>query len=180
MRRSRRRTRTLTVFREGGRLVAVVPEFLSTSSQEELIPPLVRRFLRNEAKRGLPQATDQLSQRALELYRRYLQPLTGTEPPGFTVTWSRRQQHRWGSCSAWSGEIRLSERLRAMPLWVSDYVLIHELAHLHQPNHSAEFHALENAYPEAERAKAYLLGFQHGAGAPATDEPESEPELDYS
>lgn len=178
MRRSRRRTRTLTVFREGGRLVAVVPEFLSASSQDELIPPLVERFLRREAKRGLPQTADQLSARALALYRRYLQPLTGTEPPGFTVRWSSRQLRRWGSCSSWSGEIRLSSRLQAMPTWVSDYVLIHELAHLHQPNHSAQFHSLVAGYPDAERAKAYLLGFQHGAGMPEPDPSESEE--DYS
>lgn len=172
MRRSRRRTRTLTVFREGGRLVAVVPEFLSTSRQEELIPPLVQRFLRSEAKRGLPLEGDSLNQHALDLYRRYLAPLTGQEPPGFTVSWSSRQQRRWGSCSAWTGEIRLSHRLRTMPGWVSDYVLVHELAHLHQPNHSAEFHRLLAGYPHCERAKAYLLGFQHGAGLEDSVEPD--------
>lgn len=177
MRRSRRRTRTLTVFREGGRLVAVVPERLSSSQQNELIPPLVQRFLRSEAKRGLPQAGDQLNEHALALYRRYLAPLTGQDPPGFHVSWSSRQQHRWGSCSAWSGEIRLSERLRTMPSWVTDYVLIHELAHLHQPNHSAEFHRLVASYPDRERAKAYLLGFQHGAGI---GEVEPEADEDYS
>jgi predicted metal-dependent hydrolase len=178
VRRSRRRTRTLTVFREAGRLVAVVPERLSTGQQNELIPPLVQRFLRSEAKRGLPQAGDQLSQHALELYRRYLQPLTGQDPPGFTVRWSSRQQRRWGSCSAWSGEIRLSDRLRTMPAWVSDYVLLHELAHLHQPNHSADFHRLLAGYPDCERAKAYLLGFQHGARIGEAGEPEfGEPEF---
>lgn len=170
MRRSRRRTRTLTVFREAGRLVAVVPEGLSSRQQNELIPPLVQRFLRNEAKRSLPQGTEQLNQRALELYRRYLRPLTGEDPPGFTVTWSSRQQRRWGSCSSWSGQIRLSQRLQTMPAWVTDYVLVHELAHLHQPNHSAQFHRLVAGYPDAERAKAYLLGFQHGAAMPELDD----------
>ncbi|PFG16872.1 hypothetical protein ATK74_1427 [Propionicimonas paludicola] len=178
MRRSRRRTRTLTVFREGGRLVAVVPERISAREQNELIPPLVQRFLRREAKRGLPQAPDELNRRALELYRRYLRPLTGEDPPGFSVTWSSRQQHRWGSCSAWSGEIRLSARLQTMPSWVSDYVLLHELAHLHQPNHSAEFHRLLSGYPDRDRAKAYLLGYQHGAGMGESETPDAED--DYS
>lgn len=178
MRRSRRRTRTLTVFREGGRLVAVVPEFLSTSSQEELIPPLVRRFLRNEAKRASPQDGDALTRHGLELYRRYLAPLTEAEPPGFSVSWSSRQQHRWGSCSSWSGQIRLSSRLQKMPAWVIDYVLIHELAHLHQPNHSAEFHRLVAGYPDHDRAKAFLLGVQHGAGMPEADSPDVDE--DYS
>ena len=54
--------------------------------------------------------------------------------------------------------IRLSDRLQGMPGWVIDYVLLHELAHLIEPNHSARFWALLDPYPHTVRAKGFLEG----------------------
>ena len=45
-----------------------------------------------------------------------------------------------------------------MPQWVIDYVLLHELAHLLVAGHDAAFWRLLEAYPETERAKAFLDG----------------------
>ena len=56
-----------------------------------------------------------------------------------------------------------------MPQWVIDYVLLHELAHLLVAAHNAAFWRLLAAYPETERAKAFLEGvsFATARGLPA-------------
>lgn len=176
VRRSARRKRTLTVFRERGQLVALVPARLSAAQERALLPQLVERFLKRESRRTLPAADDELTRRARRLYEAYLAPRVGSQLPAFTVTWVDNQLRRWGSCSSDSGRIRLSSRLRTMPLWVSDYVLVHELAHLFVPSHSAEFHHLLAGYPDLARAQAFLQGYQHAvdAGGPDwVDAPES-------
>lgn len=161
VRRSARRQRTLTVFRERGRLVALVPARMTARQERELLPPLVERFLAKEARRSGPVGQTQLERRAVDLYDAYLAPRADLPLPRFTVTWVTNQNHRWGSCTQGTGAIRLSSRLRTMPDWVVDYVLIHELAHLFEPNHSPSFHHLVAGYPAADRAKAFLEGYQH-------------------
>jgi predicted metal-dependent hydrolase len=66
----------------------------------------------------------------------------------------RSQRSRWGSCSR-SGNIALNFRLVQMPPPVRDYVLLHELMHIKQQNHSRRFWRLVEAvcpdFREAER-----------------------------
>ena len=50
----------------------------------------------------------------------------------------RNQRSRWGSCSS-RGHVSLNWRLIQMPREVADYVMLHELMHVHQPNHSRRF-----------------------------------------
>jgi predicted metal-dependent hydrolase len=45
---------------------------------------------------------------------------------------------QWGSCTT-RGTVRLNEQLIRLPLRLVDYVVVHELAHLREMNHSAAF-----------------------------------------
>ena len=80
----------------------------------------------------------------------------------FSSVTIRNQRSRWGSCSR-KGRIALNFRLVQMPAFVSDYVLIHELMHLKQQNHSVRFWRLvEAACPEFREAEGWLKA--HGRG----------------
>jgi hypothetical protein len=102
--------------------------------------------------------------RAVELHARYLGGVAAAELT--SVAWVGNQHRRWGSCTPATGAIRLSDRLRPLPDWVVDYVLLHELAHLVEPSHSSRFWELVGAYPRSERAKGYLEGYLAGRGQP--------------
>lgn len=68
----------------------------------------------------------------------------------------RRQKTRWGSCSS-KGNINLNVLLMLAPIEVIDYVIIHELCHRKQMNHSAKFWALvEEEMPDYRIWKKWL------------------------
>src|SRR4029450_3469291 len=99
---------------------------------------------------------DELMSRARALSAEHLDGLA--EPA--TVRWVDNQHRRWGSCTPADRSIRLSSRLRSMPEYVVDYVLVHELVHLIEPGHDERFWALVARYPRAERARGFLEGVE--------------------
>ncbi|MDO5535034.1 MAG: M48 family metallopeptidase [Propionibacteriaceae bacterium] len=161
VRSSGRRKRTMTAYREGGELVVVVPSHLSQRQRDELVPPLVARFLAKEAGRRPPRGDAELTARAVELYRAYVAPHSTGPEPALGVRWVTTMEHRWGSCTITTGEIRLSAHLQGMPAWVVDCVLLHEVTHLLVREHNADFWAIVNAHPEAARARGFLEGVEH-------------------
>jgi predicted metal-dependent hydrolase len=166
VRRSRRRRRTVSAYREGDRIVVMIPASLTRAEEADWIETMIARLERSERRRR--PSDDALLQRAVELSDRYLGGLTVPE----SVRWVDNQHSRWGSCTPGDRTIRLSARLQGMPQWVVDYVLVHELAHLLEPGHDARFWAWVDRYPKAERAKGYLLGWSAAArvdGPPPAD-----------
>ncbi len=70
-------------------------------------------------------------------------------------------QRRWGSCSP-SGNICFSLRLVMAPLPVIDYVVVHELVHIREKNHSPRFwNAVKAIIPDYKDHKAWLRKNQY-------------------
>ncbi len=153
---SARRKKTSEAKWVGGRIVVSLPAHLDIESRQKTIDWLVDRLL---TRHRLQSSTsdDALLARAIELSDRYL---VGTRPA--SVRWVTNQTARWGSCSYYSGHIRVSHRLRAVPDWVLDSVLVHEVAHLTHPDHSRAFHRLAGAYPRHKEAGIFLAGYGLG------------------
>jgi predicted metal-dependent hydrolase len=157
VRRSKRRRRTVSAYREGDRIVVLIPASLSRRQEAEWVETMVARVERAEARRR--PSDDVLLRRATALNRTWLD---GRAVPA-SVRWVDNQRTRWGSCTPVDRSIRLSRRLQGMPDWVVDYVLVHELAHLIEAGHNPRFWSWVDRYPQAERAKAWLDGYSAGA-----------------
>lgn len=167
VRRSTRRRRTVSAFREGDRTIVLLPARMSQAEEEQWVATMVARLAAREARRTPSDAV--LLARAVALSNRWLD---GAAVPA-SVAWSPLQRRRWGSCSPNDRAIRVSSRLAGMPPWVVDYVLFHELTHLVVFDHSAEFWALVDRYPQAERARGFLLGLAYAEQLrPASDDPD--------
>jgi predicted metal-dependent hydrolase len=164
VRRSRRRRRTVSAYRDGGRTIVLIPARFTRAEEAEWVAAMVQRLAAQDRRRRPSDAA--LARRAGELSTRYL----GGQARPTSVAWVSNQNSRWGSCTPADGTIRISSRVRGMPAWVLDYVLLHELAHLLEPRHGPAFWALLESYPRTERARGYLEGVSAAAGLDAGED----------
>jgi len=160
VRRSARRSRTVSAYREGEKTVVLIPARMSHAEEQRWVAQMLDKLAAQESRRVL--GDDALAARARELSRMYL----GGRAAPRHVRWVTNQNSRWGSCTPSERTIRLSHRLQGMPEYVIDYVLLHELAHLLVPDHGPRFWALLEAYPRTERARGYLEGVASAARLP--------------
>ena len=159
VRRSPRRIRTVAAFWENGTAVVAIPARFTAAQESEWVHRMLEKLHRQgerRSRKGSKQpATDTaLAAHAADLSAQYF----GGRAVPTSVRWVRNQNSRWGSATPSEGSIRLSDKLRPMPQWVIDYVLLHELAHLLVAGHNAAFWKLLEAYPDTMRAKAFLEG----------------------
>ena len=124
---------------ENGEMIVRVPfRFLR---DERVIADLFIRWLRRWAQQEIPRRVAHFAKQ------------TGLEPARLSI---RAQRSKWGSCSA-DGNVNLNMRLMLAPPEVLDYVIIHELAHLRELNHSPRFWRLvERFCPDRARHQKWL------------------------
>jgi predicted metal-dependent hydrolase len=168
VRRSARRRRQVAAYRDGDRVVVLIPARFSKAEEASWVAEMLARLDARESRRTRgPRASDPaLLAHARRLSATYLD---GRANPG-SVRWVDNMTTRWGSCTPADRTIRVSTRLRGMPGWVLDYVLVHELAHLLVPGHGADFWELVAGYQRAERARGFLEGVAAAANLEISDE----------
>jgi predicted metal-dependent hydrolase len=167
VRRSARRTRTVSAYRDGDTVVVMIPARFTAKQERDWVAKMVARVTSAPARNGkAPRGDEALMRRAGELSERYL---AGRARPE-SVRWVPPMRTRWASCTPSQGTIRMSRRLQDLPDWVQDYVLVHELAHLLEAGHGPRFWALVGAYPKTERARGYLEGVSAAANLALSDE----------
>ncbi len=105
------------------------------------IEKLVTQWYRGEAERVFAECVAHYA------------PLMRVNPKQIKLSSARTQ---WGSCTS-RGVVRLNWQLVKMPLHLIDYVVVHELAHLVEMNHSAAFwRVVESACPDHAQCRADL------------------------
>lgn len=172
VRRSKRRTISLEITAQGTVLVRA-PMRLSGAAIEAFAAQRqdwVHAHLRKweERQKNAPDAEpltaderDRLREKARDTFRERVTALA----PGVGVTWGRItvrfQRSRWGSCSA-KGNLNFNALLLLAPPEVLDYVVVHELCHRKELNHSPRFWAeVRRVMPDYAGRRAWLR--QNGA-----------------
>lgn len=150
--RSARRKKTIAARVVDGRIEVRVPAGTPKEAEDAAVAEMKAKIHRRQRSDD-----GELAQRAEELNGRYLQGKAKVH----SIRWVSNQRHRWGSCSPGSGEIRISDRLIGLPQYVVDAVILHELAHTIEANHSPAFWELADRAPHAERAKGFLEAMEY-------------------
>jgi len=149
--RSRKRIKTVQAREVDGVLEVRAPAVMSDTELKPVIDRFHKRIQRRKAAQNLEDHF--LQERAKNLNQRFFDGQLAWQ----SIRWATSQTRRHGSCSPTRGDIRISHRLAKAPRFVLDYVIVHELAHLLEPNHGKGFWTLVNRYPKTERARGYLM-----------------------
>jgi len=123
-------------------------------SRHFLIPPEIAK---QGTKALVAWYVERAKQKILPRVRHHARQL-GVEFGNADITDSK---YRWGSCSV-NNNLSFNWRLVKAPMSVIDYVMVHELAHLIEPNHTPRFWNIVRAqHPSTDKAKVWLK--KHGA-----------------
>lgn len=149
--RSPKRRKTVSARMVDGIFVVRAPSGMGDTELQPIIEQLHQRWENRRQRSSLDDAV--LEERASRINRQ----IFDGELSWRSIRWVSNQVKRFGSCTPSKGTIRISHRVATMPAFVLDYVIVHELAHLLEPNHSRRFWSLVNRYPRTERARGYLM-----------------------
>lgn len=150
--RSHRRRRTVSARMDKDVLLVNAPAILSQHRLEKIVMDFKSRFEKKAIKDELDRQQD-LTLIARRLNKDYFDNALKIN----TIEYVTNQESKFGCCNYRSGNIRVSHKIGLMPSWVRDYVVMHELAHLIEPNHGRAFWDIVSRYKLAERARGYLM-----------------------
>ncbi|MBU1726382.1 MAG: M48 family metallopeptidase [Candidatus Omnitrophica bacterium] len=153
--RSRRRKRTVSARLVKDLLVVSAPMFLHGEQLEKIVSKFKLKFERKRIKDELDKAQS-LFDIASNINEKYF----GNRLNIASIEYVIDQNSKFGCCDYNKGKIRISHKVGLMPQWVRDYVIIHELAHLLEPNHGKSFWDIVSRYKLAERARGYLMAIR--------------------
>ncbi len=150
--RSRRRKRTIGARLIKDELLVSAPLAISQERLDKIIADFKIKFARKKLKEELDQKQN-LIDIARKLNEKYFQNKLKINSLEYVTS----QNSKFGCCNHRDANIRISHKVGLMPEWVRDYVIIHEMAHLIEPNHSSAFWDIVGRYKLAERARGYLM-----------------------
>jgi len=132
----------------------VVVESRSSSTVEDSVFRLAEHHVKDTSvKRALETLYRRKAREVFEERADHFAGQMGVEYEQIEV---RRQKTKWGSCST-TGTLGLNWRLMMTPREIVDYIVIHELAHLREPNHTDDFWSLVAEYDPAYEKHARWL-----------------------
>ncbi|WCZ32023.1 SprT-like family protein [Corynebacterium massiliense DSM 45435] len=154
--RSRRRRKSVQGRIVDGVLEVRIPAWMNKRQEADAVADMLARAEKKHTSSARSDAD--LAARAAVLNEKYLE---GRAKVG-SIRWVANQGTRWGSCTVGTGDIRLSDRLKRVPDYVVDSVIVHELVHtfVGGAGHGAEFWRWADTVPLAERAKGYIEAYQ--------------------
>lgn len=155
--RSEKRKSTIGARIKNGIMYVNAPVDIPDIKLQKIIEKFKLRFEKKKLKRELSK-THNLMEILQRLNERYFEGKIQVN----SIEYSANQDKKFGCCNCKARIIRISHQLAQMPDWVRDYVIIHEMAHIIEPNHSDSFWDIVNRYKLAERARGYLIakGFE--------------------
>jgi len=150
--RSRRRKRTISARMIKDTLLVSAPLMLSQERLDKIVADFKVKFEKKKLKQELDRKQS-LIDIALKLNEKYFDNKLKIN----SIEYVTDQNSKYGCCNFRDGRIRVSHKVGLMPEWVRDYVVVHEMAHLIEPNHSSAFWEIVSRYKLAERARGYLM-----------------------
>lgn len=149
---SNKRLRTVSGRLINGCLRISAPAVIPRERLDKIIDKLKLRFERKKIKEELNKERP-LFEIADKLNKRYFSGKLKIN----SIEYTANQNSRFGCCNYRDARILISHRLSRVPEWVRDSVIIHEMAHLIEPNHGPAFWDIVSRYELTERAKGYLM-----------------------
>ncbi len=160
--RSDRKSISLQILSDGSLLVRC-PKNMTIDQVESFVKSKsgwLEKHLKSTQRTKQPPFTSeqirQLAEQAAELIPArvaYYAPLVGVKYSKITI---RNQRTRWGSCSG-KGNLNFNCLLMLAPVQVLDYVVVHELCHIQQMNHSKAFWELvQKVIPDYKTRRKWL------------------------